>query len=150
MDPKSQTAFNYRHFLLFMIGAMIISFVYHMAHIRSLLQPIHAVSQGIRMHYLIGGWQLIEWENITAIHQIEQQQSRIFFSNKNQNKLWRVKTIVPRQLALTKKEKLSFFITSSHEEYEGLISLLQEKSGITITKPIKKPKVPPWKPGNAR
>lgn len=150
MDPESQTAFNYRHFLLFLIVIMTISFVYQMAYIRRLLQPIHVVIQGIRIHHLISGWQLIEWKNITTIRQIEQQQSQTFFSNKNQNKLWRVETTVPKQLALTKKEKISFFITSSHEECEGLLSLLQEKSGTEITKPTKKPKVPPWKPGNAR
>ena len=113
-----------------------------------LLSPLKLTVQGIWVRQGINQERLVRWDEISAISKHQDSYSMPLPFEKVT--IWKIETLLPPRFSLNSEKRFQFYITNQHEQYRDIISLLEEKSGVKIAKPTKKPKIPPWQPGSTR
>jgi hypothetical protein len=139
-----------RSFILFAYLIFIgntIQYFYMEIYLRRMLNAIKVEESGVTILGPFSQEQIVRWDEISAIQKSSSQKNVILQKEWN---IYKVLTTIPGKFSLLKKSKFFFYITYNHESHKELLALLQEKTGLKIEEPTRKPKIPPWQPGNAR
>ncbi|NSW53339.1 MAG: hypothetical protein HPY85_12610 [Anaerolineae bacterium] len=120
--------------------AMPCSMVLQEIQVARLLQPIRVLVDGLALHQNAGDWQLIPWDAVTSIRQMEDTRSAGFLQTTS-GLSWLVETRTTVKYAILPRQTIRLIITDSHDEYRALLDLLKEKTGLPIEK---KRNLPRW------
>ena len=147
LSPESDDFLPFQLFLQFMLVAMPCNMAWQEINILRLLQPIQVQEQGIKLRHFLGSWQMIPWEEISAIYKEPVTKKSTFPIGGSQTYYWVVNTRTPAKFAVSRKTTLKFTITPSHDEYQVLLAFIQAHTGLVVKKKVN---LLPWQAGRER